>query len=45
MVAMCFAILQVLQPIQAHLYSNNALNHLGFHVGEEHEENTNVAHD
>ncbi len=44
--AMCFAILQVLQPfIHAHLDSNHAQHHLGFHVGEEHEENTNVAHD
>ena len=42
--AIFFAILQVLQPfIHAHLDGDHQLQNVGFHVGEEHEENTNVS--
>jgi hypothetical protein len=38
-VAICFAILQALQPfIHAHLDADHPIQHTGFHVGLEHEE-------
>lgn len=43
-VAICFAILQALQPfIHAHLDTEHPIQHTGFHVGDEHEEAYNVA--
>lgn len=39
MVAICFAILQALQPfIHAHMDADHPVHHTGFHVGDEHEE-------
>lgn len=42
-VAVCFAILQALQPfIHAHLDGDHPFQNTGFHVGDEHEEYVNV---
>lgn len=39
MVAICFAILQALQPfIHAHMDADHPVHHTGFHVGDDHEE-------
>ncbi|EUJ10449.1 hypothetical protein Meth11DRAFT_1268 [Methylophilaceae bacterium 11] len=44
-VAICFAILQALQPfIHAHLDTEHPIQHTGFHVGDEHEEAYSVEH-
>jgi hypothetical protein len=45
-VAVCFAILQALQPfIHAHLDADHPIQHTGFHVGDEHEETVSSAHE
>lgn len=44
-VAICFAILQALQPfIHAHMDADHPVHHTGFHVGDEHEEVFDAGH-
>jgi len=44
-VAVCFAILQALQPfIHAHLDAEHPIQNTGFHVGSEHEEALSLEH-
>lgn len=44
-VALCFAILQALQPfIHAHIGTNHPAEHTGLHVGNDHEEIWQVDH-
>lgn len=45
MVAICFAILQALQPfIHAHVDADHPIQHTGLHVGSEHEEAQSFEH-
>lgn len=44
-VAICFAILQALQPfIHAHLDVEHPIQHTGFHIGGEHEESVDFSY-
>ena len=45
MVAICFAVLQALQPfIHAHVDADHPIQHTGLHVGSEHEEAHSFEH-
>jgi hypothetical protein len=45
-VAVCFAILQALQPfIHGHLDADHPIQHTGFHVGDAHEETVSSNHE